>query len=267
MTGTLKGQAAIITGGGRGFGRAIAEALAAEGASVTVTARSKAQLDETVAMIEKAGGRALGVAGDVTEVKDVAKVVKAAEKAFGPTSILVNNAGVNGPFGPVWAVDPEEWWYAQEVHVKGCFLFMNAVMGGMVERGRGTVINVASIAANVIDGGFPGYCTAKNTICRLTEHTAAAAAQHGVGVFSIEPGTVITELGVVTLASPEAKRWVPHLVEILKNAQASGRGDEDLARCGALCVKLSTGKYNALSGKFIDVREDLQAKLRDAQKA
>ncbi len=114
---SLAGEAAIVTGAGRGFGRAIAMGLASAGAAVTITARSKNQLDETVALIERhggsAGGRAFAVAGDVTNRKDVARVVEAAEKKFGPTSVTVNNAGITGPYGPVWTSDPDDWWDAQ----------------------------------------------------------------------------------------------------------------------------------------------------------
>src|SRR5271170_7332764 len=126
MAGKLEGQTALVTGAGRGFGKAIALGLAAEGAAVTVTARSKNQLDATAAEMEAAGGRALAVAGDVTNREDVARVAAAAEKKFGPLTILVNNAGVTGPFGPAWLADPDEWWAAQAVIVRGTLLFMNA---------------------------------------------------------------------------------------------------------------------------------------------
>jgi NAD(P)-dependent dehydrogenase (short-subunit alcohol dehydrogenase family) len=94
VTAQLQGHVAIVTGGGRGFGRAIATRLAAEGAAVTVTARSQAQLDSTVSAIEAAGGRALAVTGDVTNRQDVARVVGATTKRFGPVTLMINNAGV-----------------------------------------------------------------------------------------------------------------------------------------------------------------------------
>jgi NAD(P)-dependent dehydrogenase (short-subunit alcohol dehydrogenase family) len=106
---SLTGETAIVTGGGRGFGKAIAMGLAAAGAAVTVTARSKNQIDATVKEIEAAGGRAMAVAGDVANRADVARVAEAAEGKFGPTTVLVNNAGVTGPFGPVWITDPDDW--------------------------------------------------------------------------------------------------------------------------------------------------------------
>ena len=104
----LAGETAIVTGGGRGFGKAIALGLAAAGAAVTVTARSKDQLDSCVAEIVAAGGSALAVVGNVTDREDVTRAVAATEKKFGPTTVLVNNAGVTGPFGPVWVSDPDD---------------------------------------------------------------------------------------------------------------------------------------------------------------
>ncbi|HXQ26705.1 MAG TPA: SDR family oxidoreductase [Candidatus Acidoferrales bacterium] len=247
----LAGHTAIVTGAGRGFGRAIALGLAAAGASVTVTARSKDQLDETVAQIRKAGGRALAVAGDVTNRKDVARVVKAAEKKFGPTTVLVNNAGVTGPFGPVWIVDPDEWWDAQAVSVRGTFLFMNAVMPGMIGREKGCVINIAALGGQWLAPNLSGYAVAKGAELRLSEHAAAEAKEHGVSVFAIEPGTVYTDMTEHTIASPEAKRWVPKMVEYLTNLKKTTDPAPGLARCAEMCVQLASGRYAALSGRFL----------------
>src|SRR5689334_8677883 len=114
----LKGQVALVTGAGRGFGRAIALRLAHEGAAVTVTARTRAQLDETVAQIAAAGGRAHAVVADVTDRAQVERVVAETRARFGGLSLLINNAGVPDPFGPLWTVDPDAWWDAQAVHIR-----------------------------------------------------------------------------------------------------------------------------------------------------
>jgi 3-oxoacyl-[acyl-carrier protein] reductase len=247
----LAGEAAIVTGGGRGFGRAIAQGLAAAGAAVTVTARSKDQLDETVALIERASGRALAAAGDVTNRKDVARVVEAAEKKFGPTTILVNNAGVTGPYGPVWTSEPDDWWDAQEVIVRGTLLFMHAVMPGMVSRRKGTVVNVSALGGQWFAPKLTAYAVAKSSQIRLSEHAAAEAKEHGVSVFSIEPGTVYTDMTEGTITSPDAQRWVPHMVEYLKNLKATTDPAPGLARCAEMCVQLASGRYTGLSGRFL----------------
>lgn len=262
-TGTLAGETAIITGGGRGFGRAIALALAAQGAAVTVTARTKDQLDETVALIERAGGRAQAVEGDVMQRGDVARVVEAAETRFGPTTVLVNNAGVTGPFGPMWTSDPDEWWEAQAVIVRGTLLFMHAVMPGMTARRKGTVINVAALGGQWFAPRLTAYAVAKSSQIRLSEHAAAEAKEFGVSVFSIEPGTVYTEMTENTITSPDAKRWVPQMVEYLTKLKETTDPAPGLARCAEMCVQLASGRYTALSGRFLLPRDDFDKLLLD----
>lgn len=263
MTGKLAGKTAIVTGAGRGFGRAIAAGLAAAGAAVTVTARSKQQLDATVAKIEAAGGRAFAVAGDVTSREDAARVVKAAEERFGPLAVLVNNAGVAGPFGPVWVVDPDEWWAAEAVHVRGAFLYMNAVLPGMVERRSGHIITIAAYAGQRVAPHLSAYCVAKNAQMRLTEHVAAEAKDYGVSAFAIEPGTVITELAEGTMASPDAQRWLPGMVEHLRGLERKQDPAAVFARCVEMCVDLASGRYDALSGRFLMPEDDFERLLQE----
>ena len=256
MAGRLAGETAIVTGAGRGFGKAIALGLAAEGAAVTLMARSKDQLDAVAREIEAVGGRALAVAGDVTKRDDVERVAAAAEKKFGPTTVLVNNAGITGPFGPVWVMDPDEWWNAQEVLVRGTLLFMRAVMPGMVERRKGSVINVASLGGQWFTPLVSCYGIGKMSQIRLSELAAAEAKGHGVQVYAIEPGTVATDMAEKTIASLEAKRWVPHMVEYLKQLKETSDPAPGLARCAEMCVQLASGKYAALAGRFLIPRDD-----------
>ncbi len=258
---SLEGETAIVTGAGRGFGRAIALGLAAAGAAVTVTARTKDQLDETVALIERAGGRAFAVSGDVTNRADVTRVVAAAEKKFGPTTILVNNAGVTGPYGPVWVVDPDEWWDAQSVIVRGTLLFMRAVMPGMVERRKGRVISVSALGGTWFAPKLTGYAVAKSSQIRLSEHAAAEAQESGVVVYSIEPGTVYTDMTEGTITSPDAQKWIPHMVEYLKNLKATTDPAPGLARCAEMCVQLASGRYAGLSGRFLLPGDDFDKLL------
>jgi 3-oxoacyl-[acyl-carrier protein] reductase len=170
MANELTGHVALITGGGRGFGKAIAMAFAAEGAAVTITARSTKQIDHTVAEIKAAGGKAFAVPGDVTHRKDVERVVSAAHRHFGPTTLLVNNAGLAGPFGPIGTIDPDEWWSAQAVHVLGPFLYMSYVLPEMIRAKKGCIINVARVAGTRA----------------LTEQVAAEVEPHGIRAFAIQ---------------------------------------------------------------------------------
>lgn len=134
MTIKLQDKVALVTGGGRGIGRTVAEMLAGSNAAVVVMGRSIDSLSDTVSMIELAGGRALAVRGDVLNRKDISAAVNEVEASLGPIDVLINNAGVGGAGGPLWQTDSDEWWWVQEVNVRGPYLMMHAVLGGMVER-------------------------------------------------------------------------------------------------------------------------------------
>jgi NAD(P)-dependent dehydrogenase (short-subunit alcohol dehydrogenase family) len=261
--GSLSGHVAIVTGAGRGFGQAIALRLAAEGAAVTVTSRTASQLAETVARIEERGGEALAVAADVTRAADVGRVVSETRGRFGPVTLLVSNAGVPDPFGPVWEVDPEQWWAAQAVHIRAPMLFLRAVMPEMVARRAGRIIVVSALASRVVAPNLSAYCVGKIAQVRLVEQAAAEAREHGVRVFAIDPGFVITALAEATMNSPDAQRWLPGMVQRLheRAALSQAEGSRDLERCAQRCVDLASGRYDALSGKYMELDDDLDAWL------
>jgi NAD(P)-dependent dehydrogenase (short-subunit alcohol dehydrogenase family) len=245
MTSQLSGQVAIITGAGRGFGRAIAMRFAAEGAAVSVTSRTKLELDAVVADITAAGGRALGIAGDVTSQRDVARVVATTEEHFGPVGLLVNNAGVPGPFGPIWKVDPEAWWAAQQVHIRAPLLFLRQLMPGMIERRSGRIIIVSAVASRMVAAHLSAYCVGKIAQTRIAAQAAAEAREHGVSVFAIDPGFVFTGLAEETMNSPDAQRWLPGMVARLREKQHEPSKDTDLAKCAERCLDLASGRYDA----------------------
>src|SRR3990170_2356209 len=137
MTEDLGGRVAIVTGGGRGIGRTIAEGLAKAGAAVAVTGRSAGHLQEAVAAIEKAGGRGLAFAADVTDQPAVRRLVAETESKLGPVDILVNNAAMEGPLGPLWELDTAQWRRCLEVNLMGPIICSQAVLPGMVARRRG----------------------------------------------------------------------------------------------------------------------------------
>src|SRR5690606_12409635 len=159
--GMLSGQVALVTGAGRGFGRAIAERFAAEGAAVALLARSLIELEGVAQAIRKAGGQAIGVRCDVSDPASVEHAIGKVTELLGPIDLLVNNAGVPGPFGPIWRVDPDEWWRAQAVHIRAPMLFMHHVLPGMVARDRGRVICVSAIASRLVAPNLSAYCTGK----------------------------------------------------------------------------------------------------------
>jgi NAD(P)-dependent dehydrogenase (short-subunit alcohol dehydrogenase family) len=261
----LDNQVAVVTGGGRGFGRAIALGLAEAGAAVVVTARTADQLEETVQQIMEKGSRAHAVAGDVTLAEDVERVKRETEERFGPAGILIHNAGVPWPFGPTWHVDVERWWQAQSTHVRAAMLYIHAFVPGMIERSFGHVILVSSGAGRGVRANLSGYGVAKATQIRLASFLAEEARPHGVYAFSITPGNVLTELSNLSVSDPDAQRFMPEWVANLKKRMESGEdGSEGLRKCAQLCVNLASGQFDALSGQFLTPEDDLSALVATA---
>ncbi|HET6318221.1 MAG TPA: SDR family NAD(P)-dependent oxidoreductase, partial [Chloroflexota bacterium] len=169
MAKPLEGETVLVTGAGRGIGRAIAEACAAAGARVTLMARSRDQVDDAQRTITSGGGQALAAVGDVTSAADVQRAVAETEREFGPVSVLVSNAGITGPYAPIWDADPDEWWRTQDVHVHGAFLCTRAVWAGMVARGGGRIIVISSRAAERGGANLSAYQIAKAGQLRFVE--------------------------------------------------------------------------------------------------
>jgi NAD(P)-dependent dehydrogenase (short-subunit alcohol dehydrogenase family) len=265
MANELAGQVALVTGAGRGFGKAIAMAFAEAGAAVTITARSTKQIDATVAEIKAKGGKAFAVPGDVTHRKDVERVIEAAARHFGPATLLVNNAGQAGPFGPIGTLDPDEWWAAQAVHVRGPFLFMSAVLPNMIQKRAGRIINVASLGGTRVEPFLSAYCVGKSSEIRLTEQVAAEVKQYGISAFAIEPGTVYTEMAESTIADPVAQRYLPGMVEFLKNIKEKEDPAVGFARCARMCLQLASGRYDGLSGRYLTPEDNFDELLKRAQ--
>jgi NAD(P)-dependent dehydrogenase (short-subunit alcohol dehydrogenase family) len=259
--GTLQGQVALVTGAGRGFGRAIAERFAAEGAAVALLARSLTQIDEVAGGIRAAGGNAIGVRCDVTDPDSIAHAVAKTEELLGPVDLMVNNAGVPGPFGPIWEVDPDEWWRAQAIHIRAPMLFMHHVLPGMVARDRGRVICVSAIASRLIAPNLSAYCTGKIAQNRIVAEAAAELRGTKVAVFAIDPGFAATQLARDTAADPEAQKYFQPLIRRIEAVEHAYGTDPDLARCADRCVELASGKYDALAGNYYELPDDLDAEL------
>ena len=265
MNGTLAGEVALITGAGRGFGRAITERFAREGASVALVARSAGQIEEVAEAIRAAGGKAAAIPADVTVRADVDRAVRTAEEQLGPLTLFVNNAGVPGPFGPFWEIDPDEWWASQAVHIRAPVLFLRSILPGMRERGRGRIIVVSALASRLVAPFLNAYCTGKIAQTRIVEEAAAELDGSPIAIFAIDPGFVFTELARETMTSPAAQKWLPHMIERLAERANVAGGDEDLGRCAQRCVDLASGRYDALSGKYMELPDDIDAMVEEAR--
>jgi len=180
---------AIVTGGGRGIGAAVARALTARGLAVTVFARTRAQVERVVAEKEAA----LAVAGDVRREEDVLRLVTAHERALGPADILVNGAGILER-GLAEEMSPAAFREVLDVNLTGAFLCARAVIPGMKARGRGRIVNVASISGSVGTPGASAYNASKWGLIGLTKCLAEELRGHGVQCVAVSPGSVDTEM-------------------------------------------------------------------------
>jgi 3-oxoacyl-[acyl-carrier protein] reductase len=223
----LNGQTALVTGGGRGIGANIARELTAAGMSVTVTGRTREQVE---AVAKEIGGRAL--VGDVSKREDV----EGWFAEVGEIDLLVNNAGTSvSEHGAAWELDPGEWWHVFEVNVLGVYLCCRATVPRMLERGSGRIVTVASGAAYLPGTGSTSYSASKAAVHRFSEILADQLRPHGIAVFSISPGLVRTEM---TEDFGDDAPWTP----------------PELAP--RLVRALASGKLDALAGRYLHAEHD-----------
>jgi NAD(P)-dependent dehydrogenase (short-subunit alcohol dehydrogenase family) len=247
----LHGQVAIVTGGGRGIGRAMAFALAESGAAVAVVARSPDQIEETVSAIRRNGGCALALPVDVTDEAAVEGMVAAVEQQLGPVDLLVNNAAFLGQAGPIWEVDSEIWWRVMDVNLRGCFLCSRAVLPGMTARRRGRIVNVSSGASNNPWRYMSSYAISKAALNRFSEILALETADYQVAVFAMNPGLVRTAMTDQTF-SPEWQKWDDLIPRLMDKGS-----DIPPERAAHLLLRLAAGEADSLSGRMINIHEDL----------
>lgn len=188
----LAGGVALITGGSRGIGKAIAQRLAVLGAAVSICGRSRESLVSTAQDLRALGGRVHAQAADVTKPGDIASLVESTEKELGPITILVNNAGIGG-FGPFHEKSEEEWDRILNTNLKSVFLVSRAVVPAMIRRGGGDIINISSLAGKNTFAGGGIYCASKWGLQGLTGCMAEDLRGYGIRVSVICPGSVATE--------------------------------------------------------------------------
>jgi len=191
---SLTDRVAVVTGGGSGIGRAIAEALAARGARVAALDIDEATARETAAAIVKGGGRALGVQADTSRAADVDRGVAAAVAALGPLDVMVNNAGVLDAYLDVADVDEALWRRVLDINLTGVFLGCKRALQEMLPRGRGRIVNMASVAGLNGTGGGAAYVAAKHGVVGLTRQMAVVYSARGITVNAVCPGPILTGL-------------------------------------------------------------------------
>lgn len=190
----LQGQVALVTGAGRGIGASTAQLLAAAGAAVVLAARSEEEIEGVASRIVSAGGRALPVVTDVSDLDQVEEAVEAALTQFDRLDILINNAATVWPIDLLIDGDPDEWAYNIHVNLVGVYHMMRNTLPLMVEQRYGRIVNVTSGAARSPMAGMSAYCAAKAGLDMLTRNAALELKNSGVTVNALDPGLVETEM-------------------------------------------------------------------------
>jgi NAD(P)-dependent dehydrogenase (short-subunit alcohol dehydrogenase family) len=247
----LQDKVAVVTGAGRGIGRAIALAFAREGARLALTARTAHELYETAAQVRDLGTDCLPIAGDISQHNEVLRMVKESIHAFSSIDILVNNAGVQGPIGPLAEIDADSWVRAFEVNLFGTFYCIRAVLPHMMARRRGKIINLSGGGATAARPRFSAYGTSKTAILRLTETVAEEVRSFNIQVNAMAPGAVNTRMLEEILAAGEAAG--PEL-EGARRRQIEGGVSAELA--ARLAVFLGSEACGSLTGKLVSAPHD-----------
>jgi fengycin family lipopeptide synthetase B len=222
----LGGKVAIITGAGRGIGRAVALALAWEGCAVALAARTQAEIEVVANEITREGGQALPLVADVAEEADATRLADQTLKAFQRIDILVNNAGFSIPFRDVVDLALADWHRILQVNLTGTFLCARAVLPAMIRQKSGKIVNVGSLSSFVGFAGNSAYGAAKAGIVMFTRCLAAEVKQHGIDVNAVCPSGTDTRLleeiglraGRTNLIRPEE---IAKVVQFLVTADAS----------------------------------------------
>ena len=255
----LDGSVALITGGGRGIGQAIARAYAAEGAKLTLAARTYGELQETAASIrEHYDADVITVLTDVTDREQVENAVAQTLNRYGVIDVMVNNAGNTGQIGPLWTLDPDRWANTISVHVLGTYYGCRAAIPPMLERGYGRIVNMSGVGGP----NDTSYDAAKTAIVNMTENLCIELAGAGITVNAISPGSIHTrmweEVRDMAYEAGDMEMYE-------KGVQVTSGGGASIERAAELAVMLGSDQCGNLSGRLIranlDTFEDIPANV------
>ncbi len=251
--GLFTGQVAWITGAGRGIGRAAALALTEQGAAAALVSRTQRELDEGVAEVRARGGQAISSLLDVSNWDMVEWTAHQIEEALGPIDLLVNNAGVLEPLGKLWETDPEQWARSIDINLSGAYYCMRAVLPGMVQRGRGVIVNIGSGAASSAAPGWSAYAASKAGLDQLTRSLAVDLKSAAVRVYSLHPGIVETQMQEV-LRSATPDRLPPERRQFFVDQKAAGKVLDPSVPARAI-TWLCSPQCDLENGAVIDLRD------------
>ena len=199
----LEGKVAVITGGNAGIGEAVAKRFALEGASVVVTGRRQQELDRVVKIVRQSNGRALAIAGSVTDEAHAQDVVRKTIDSFGRIDVLVNNAGI-GDFGKrLHEIDDATWDKIFDINLTGVFRMTRAIVPQMLKQGCGSIVNISSVASVVGIPGLSAYSASKGGLDALTRAVAIDYAKDGIRCNVVNPALIDTPMAAPLMANPE----------------------------------------------------------------
>jgi NAD(P)-dependent dehydrogenase (short-subunit alcohol dehydrogenase family) len=201
--GALAGRIALITGGGRGIGLAVALAYAREGADLVLVSRTDAELIAAANATRELGATVHAVSADVARPVDVDRLARSALKAFGRLDVLVNNAGVGHREAPTWELTPEDWDQTVSVNLRGPYLTARAFVPHFLERRQGSIINVSSVCGSTAYPHYGAYTASKFGLEGLTRVLAEETRRTGVRVNAVDPGLVATRMTDFQGAKPD----------------------------------------------------------------
>lgn len=248
----LKDKVSIITGGGRGIGKAIATAFAREGSSLVLVSRTGEELGSTKKELINLNPRVKTFPADVSNEKDVESLVNFTLENFGTVDILVNCAGIYGPIGPATDVDTKKWLEAININLGGTFMCIKAVLPTMIRNRKGKIINLSGGGAVLPLPRFSAYSASKAAVVRLTETLAKEIEEYDIDINAIAPGAVNTRLLEQVMEAGEAA-GKDFLAKAIKQKEDGGVPPEKVAE---LATFLASAQSDGLSGRLISLLWD-----------
>lgn len=241
----LDGRVALITGGGRGIGRAIALAYAAEGARLSLSARTATELEETAQLVAgRLGAEVITVIADVSDRSQVDTAVSRTLDHYGAIDVLVNNAGNIGPVAKAWDCDPEDWMRTIAVHLMGVFYGCRAAIPAMLQQGSGRIVNMSGVGGP----NMTAYDAAKTAIVNFTENLALELADTSITVNAVSPGSIHTRMWEETRDLALA---IGDTATYERGVQVTSGQGASIERAAELAVFLGSDDCGRLSGRLI----------------
>lgn len=249
----LKDQVAVVTGAGRGIGKAIALAQAGEGAKVALIARSEHEISAVAEEIAAAGGVARAYRADIVDAASIAEAFARIGGDLGPVSLLTNNAAAFAGIGPIWEVDPDVWWGDVETNLRGTFNCCRAVLPSMLARQAGRIINMTGGGTGTSFPQGSGYGSSKAAVLRFTESVSDSLVDTGVLMFAMDPGLVRTSMTEYQLTSAVGQTYLPNIADLFEMGI-----NVPPTMAANLSVEIGSGRFDRLNGRmFMAARGDL----------